>query len=301
MQSGAAPSASGALQPILDQHYPTTRLKPADAAERQSAYAVLRTTASNEPALVVAVYTDRTSGVIRVLRADGTGGMQPVWDHPDSWLLPGGRCTIRLQDVDFDGEPEIFAYFQGVRASVGWIFRWDGAALASLTPTSPSGGRDASMLLGPVLYDLEHSGTLRVVAARSIENPGPDQRPRNPAFVYRLGPNGFAVEKSILAVMGFRADVDPSGNVRPFRLVQDSAPPFRMRVVNGSRNGANRVDGATIFVNDVAVLGPAEVNGRTEFTTTVLPPLPTANRVRATLTGAPDASIIVLIEDSTSR
>jgi hypothetical protein len=301
MQASAAPLSSGALQPIVDQHYPETRLKPADAGERQSAYAVLRTTPANEAALIVAAYTDRTSGAIRVLRADGAGGLQAVWDQPDSWLLPGGRCTLRLQDVDFDGEPEIFAYFQGVRASVGWIFRWDGAALASLTPTSPSGGRDASILLGPVLYDLEHSGALRVVAARSIENPGPDQRPRNPAFVYRLGPNGFAAEKSILAVMGFRADVDPSGNVRPFRLVQDSAAPFRMRVINGNRAGGNRVDGATIFVNDVAVLGPAEVNARIEFTTTVLPPLTTANRVRATLTGAPEASIVVLIEDSTSR
>ena len=48
-------------------------------------------TSGNEPALVVAAYTDRTSGAIRVLRADGAGGLQPVWDHPDSWLLPGGR------------------------------------------------------------------------------------------------------------------------------------------------------------------------------------------------------------------
>jgi hypothetical protein len=101
--------------------------------------------------------------------------------------------------------------------------------------------------------------------------------------------------------MGFRADVDPSGNVRPFRLVQDSAPPYKMRVINGNRSGGNRVDGATIFVNDMAVLGPAEVNARTPFATTVLPPLVTANHVKATLTGAPDASIIVLIEDSTNR
>jgi hypothetical protein len=43
------------------------------------------------------------------------------------------------------------------------------------------------------------------------------------------------------------------------------------------------------------------VNARTEFTTVVLPPLAVANQVRATLTGPPDASIIVLVEDSTSR
>jgi hypothetical protein len=289
------------MQSIVDQFYPADRLKPADAAERQSAYAVLQQTSANDPSLVIAAYTNRSSGAVRVLRVAAGGVVKVVYDSPDSWLLPGGRCTIRLHDVDFDGQPEAFVYFQGVRASVGWIFACNGSALTNLTPTIVSDGRDSSLLLGPVVYDLEHRGTLRVIAARSIENPAPDQRPRNPAFVYRLGTSGFVAEKSILAVTGFRADVDPSGNLRPFRLVQDSRPPFTLRVINGARAGSNRVDGATIFVNDVAVLGPAEVNARTEFATATLPALATANRVRATLTGAPDASIIVLVEDSTSR
>jgi hypothetical protein len=273
-----------------------------DQTEQPSCTAVLREAAGNEPSLVLAAYAGQSSGAVRVLRWNASGALGVAFDAPASWALPGApRCTIRLQDVDGDGEPEAFVYFQGVRGSVAWIFKWDGAALASLTPTTTTAGREASRLLSPVLYDLEHSGTPRLVAARSIEMLPPGQRARDAAFVYRLGPHGYEVEKSILAIMGFRADVDPSGNLRSFRLVHDSAPPFRLRVINGDRSGRNRVTGATIFVNDQAVIGPQEVNAGTEFTTVVLPPLAVANQVRATLTGPPEASIIVLVEDSTSR
>jgi hypothetical protein len=273
-----------------------------DQADQPSCTAVLREAAGTEPSFVLAAYAGQSSGAVRVLRRNAAGALDVAFDAPAEWALPGApRCAIRLHDVDGDGEQEAFVYFQGVRGSVAWIFKWDGAALTSLTPTATAGGRASSLLLSPVLYDLEHRGTPRLVAARSIEMLPPGQRARDAALVYRLGAGGYEVEKSILAIMGFRADVDPSGNLRSFRLVQDSTPPFRLRVINGDRAGNNRVAGATIFVNDQAVIGPQEVNTRTEFTTIVLPPLAVTNHVKATLTGPPDASIIVLVEDSTNR
>ena len=98
-------------------------------------------------------------------------------------MLRGTRCTVRLRDVDFDDEPEAFVYFRGTRSSPGWIFRWDGSALVNLTPTRLDDGRELSLLLDPVVYDLEHDGTLRVVASREIATRVPGQRPRNPAYV----------------------------------------------------------------------------------------------------------------------
>ena len=109
------------------------------------------------------------------------------------------------------------------------------------------------------------------------------------------------MEKGILAVMGFRADVDPRGNQRAFSLVQDSTPPWSLRVINGDRSGKNRVTGATIRVNDQEVTGPWIVNERTEFTSTTIPSLATVNHLTATLTGPDEAFITVLVEDSTKR
>jgi hypothetical protein len=276
------------------------RLHPTNDGERYACYQVLRTTPTNEPALVIAAYTDRSAGAIRVLRRTDSGTFEVADDSPDSWAFSGTDCRIRIQDLDFDGQPEAIVYFVGVRASPGWVLRWDGTKLLNLTPTKIDRGRESSLLLSPAVYDLEHTGSLRIIAAREIEPPGSGLS-RSPAFVYRLGPARYEMEKGILAVMGFRADVDPRGNVRVFGLVQDSVPPWRLRIINGDRSGRNRVTGATIRINDQEVTGPWIVNERTEFTTTTIPSLTTVNHLTATLTGPDEAFITVLVEDSTQR
>jgi hypothetical protein len=296
-----AQAQDAALQPVVDRFYPTGRLNPANADERHACYEVLETASSQEPTLVIAAYTDRAAGAIRILRRGAGGEFEVAADSPLTWALSGTDCQIQVQDLDFDGRSEAIVYFLGTRASSGWVVRWDGSALVSLTPTRVVDGRESSLLLSPVVYDLEHKGALRIVAAKVIEQLGPGQQARNPAFVYRLGSSGYEMEEGILGIMGFRADVDPRGNVRVFRFVQDSIPPWRIRVINGDRSGNNRVTGASISINEQEVIGPGDVNERTEFTTKVLQSLTNVNHMTATLTGPGEAYITVLIEDSMKR
>jgi hypothetical protein len=302
----SAPTAAGQtteVQQAVDRFYPADRLNTGDPADRRSCAQVLAMTAAGRPDVVIAGYADRTAGALRVLRRSAAGEWAPAADAPAEWLLPGTRtrCTIRLHDVDFDGQPEAFATFEGIRAGVGWIVRWDGSRLVNLTPTRRDGERQVSVLLDPAVYDLEHSGPLRVVAARQVASAAPGVPPPSPAFVYRLGPSGFEVESAILAIMGFRVDVDPRGNLRSFRPVTDSSGPYTVRVINGDRTGARRVTGATLRINGAEVLGPLRVHERAEFTTAELPSLPVQNQVTATLTGPTDAFVIVLVQDSTKR
>ncbi len=290
-----------ALQQVVDRFYPIDRLKPPNEDERLSCYRVIERTATNEPALVIAAYTDRTTGAIRVLRRTAGGTFEVAQDNPDTWVLRGTGCEMSSRDLDFDGRPEAIVYFLGGRAAPGWILKWDGTTLKNLTPTRTDNGRDTTLLLEPAVYDLEHKGSLRVIAASVIERPGPGERPRNPAFVYRLGPAGFEMEKGILAVMGFRADVDPRSNERAFRLVQGSEAPWTLRVINGDRAGGNRVTGASIRVNDQEIIGSQDLNSQTEFATATIPSLRTENHLTAVLKGAGEAYVTVLVEDSTPR
>jgi hypothetical protein len=291
------------VQQAVDRFYPAERLNTADLADRRSCAQVLGTTPSGDPDIVIAAYADRDAGAVRVLRRAPAGEWALAAETAPEWMLPGTRtrCTIRLNDLDFDGQREVFVNFDGVRAAVGWVFRWNGARLVSLTPTRADGDRQASILLDPAVYDLEHSGPLRVVAARQVASPAPGVPPPSPAFIYKLGPAGLEAEAALLAIMGFRADVDPRGNQRSFRPVTDSVGPFTVRVINGDRSGARRVTGATIRVNDREALGPAQVHESAEFTTMQLPSLLVQNQVTATLTGPPDAFIIVVVQDSTRR
>ena len=294
-----APDAD--LQRVVDRFYPLERLHPTNAEERYACYQVLETTPAQEPAVVLAAYTDRSAGAVRVLRRTADGTFIVAAENPGSWVLSGANCQIRLHDLDLDGRQEAIVYFLGVRASSGWVLAWDGTTLVSLTPSRLEGGRESSLLLDPTAYDLEHAGGLRIVAPRALEQLSPGQQARNPAFVYRLGPSGYEMEKGILAIMGFRADVDPRGNERAFRFLQDSTPPWRLRVINGDRSGRHRVTGATITLNEEIVVGPQELNDRTEFATKVLASLTTVNHLTATLSGPDDGFIIVLVEDGTKR
>ena len=287
------------VQAIVDRFYPE-RLGALSAPEAFTTHAVLEGSDDN-PGMVLATYTNRAAGAVRVLARSAAGTWDVASESPEFLLLPGGRCGIRLVDLDFDGRPEALISFQATRAITTWVFRWDGSRLISLTPTQLARDGEVSQLLSAFTWDLDHMGPLRIIAERVVERPGPGQRPRNPAFVYRLGPDGYEVENTVVAVMGFRADVDARSNLRPFRLIQDSEPPFTMRVINGERGGRSRVTGATIFINNRSVLDQRDVNAMTEFSSVPLPALLTENHLTASLTGPPEGRIIVLIEDSTQR
>lgn len=299
----AVPAAHGQsldLQALVDPFYPTDRLKPVTAAERQWCAAVL-SGPTGGPTAVIAGFTNRSSGAIRVLQRTDQGALAVTFDNPEPWVLPGARCTIRLRDVDFDDRPEVFVSFHAVRSSAGWVFKWDGTRLSNLTPTRTTEGRVASLLMDPVTYDLDHRGPLEIIAARDVERLGPGARSRAPAFVYRLGSAGFEVDGSLLVVAAYRADVDPRSNSRSFRLLEDSKGPFRLRLVNGDRAGNHRVTGASVTVNEVTVVETGDVTGSTEFASAVVPSLGVQNHLTATLTGPPDATLLVLVEDAIDR
>ena len=296
----AAHDQSLDLQALVDPFYPADRLRPITTAERQSCAAALSGPA-NSPTAVVAGFTSRSSGAIRLLRRTAQGALATAFDNPERWVLPGARCTIRLRDVDFDGRPEVFVSFHAVRSSAGWVFKWDGTTLSSLTPVRTAEGRESSLLMDPTTYDLDHQGPLEIIAARDVERLGPGMRSHSPAFVYRLGASGFEVDSSLLVVAAYRGDVDPRANSRSFRLLQDSSGPFTMRLVNGDRDGNHRVTGVTVTVNELAIVEPRDVTASTEFASALVPSLAVQNHVTATLTGPPDATLLVLLEDGVDR
>jgi len=288
------------IQALVDPFYPADRLKPTTAAERQSCGAVLSDTAGS-PSAVIAGYTTRSSGAIRILQRTEQGALAVTFDNPERWVLPGARCSIRLRDVDFDGRPEVFVSFHAARSSAGWVFKWDGSTLSSLTPVRTVEGRESSLLMDPTIYDLDHQGPLEIIAARDVERLGPGMRSRAPAFVYRLGASGFEVDGSLLVVAAYRGDVDPQANSRSFRLLQDSTGPFRMRLVNGDRAGNHRVTGVTVTVNELTIVEPRDVTASTEFASAPVASLAVQNHITATLIGPADATLLVLLEDGVNR
>jgi hypothetical protein len=290
--------AQDPVEAVVASFYPE-RLSPPSLQERYACHQVVPTPGGD---VLVAAYTDQADGAVRVLRADGAGNYAVVFDNPAAWDLSGRDCLVRVEDVDLDGAPEVLVYFFQNRSSAGWVFRWTGGTLENLTATETNReGRDATLMLGPTVYDLHHEGAMRVVAERELAITAPGVRPRYPAFVYRLGPDGFEVESSVLSLNGFLAGVSSEANQRFFRLVTDSAPPVVLQVINGERDGGNRVTSATITINNEVVLGPDDIHAGVEFVEIELADVFTANELHAALEGDPDARIIVVVADATAR
>jgi len=296
---GIAPARAQdpAAEQLVARFFPERLL---DGNERYACHQVMGGQ-DGAPELIVAAYTNRNAGAVRVLRRGEAGEFEMAFENPGTWNLAGRDCVVRLDDVDLDGAPEAFVYFFSNRSSSGWIFRWNGTTLENLTATEVEDGREVSIMLEPTVYDLTHEGGKRVVAQRDIPATAPGVRPAFPAYVYRLGEDGFEVESTALAVMGFRADVGAGANQRFFRLVTDSSDPITLRVINGERDGSARVTGATITVNNEVVLGPGQVNETVEFATVELPEIFVTNEVNAELTGPPEGRLIVIVEDATAR
>jgi hypothetical protein len=292
-------SATGQTpQDIVNQFYPTDRLRPATMDDRRSCYAIFSTLPSGEPAVIVAGYSDTASAVLRVLGVDQNGSFQALRDS--TVTLYGIDCTIKLVDLDSNSPPEILLEFSGVKGSAMWVFRWTGVDLFNLTAMN-NGSVASSLLTNAAISDLYHDGTLQLVAFDGERPSQTDGRYETANEVFRLGSTGYEHDKYIVAYSQYGVTVDPRVNVTTFALIADSVGPYTLRVVNGDRQGNHRVTSGSIRVNGAEIISSSQLNATTEFVTTVLTSLPANNRVEAILTGDEGAIITLVVEDSTTR
>src|SRR5688572_17239520 len=135
MSLAAGARAQTTAQQIVDGLYPINRLSPGDVSDRRSCFRVLSTTATGDPAVVVAGYTDRDDGVIRLIAGEPAAGYQVAYEVPWTYDLHGTECAIDLIDLDFDGRVELSVSFTSSRGGdVVWLFRWSATTLTNITP-----------------------------------------------------------------------------------------------------------------------------------------------------------------------
>lgn len=277
------------LQPIVDAHYPTSRLPVDTEDEKGSCYVV---TDSGTPTIVAAAYTNGTEAMIRILSGSGTT-FAVVAETATSELILASQCRLVLLDITGEGTPELLF---GIDGPQGWVFTLNGTTLTNLTPTTEQAGRFMTELYNPSLCDLLHDGTVQVCTF-----PGTSDG-REPSRVYRSVGGVMTVERSALAVARFQADWVEDAKTASFPLLVDSVGPFSIQTVNGDASGQHRVTTGNVFINESNVTGPAQLNDVTEFSEAPLSTVPVAsNELRVELTGPAGSYIFVVVRDSTVR
>jgi hypothetical protein len=171
---------------IVEQFYPASLTAfPDEIGGRQQCFAVYETDASGAPQTIVAAYTNHTEAAVRILRA-GSGGFYVAAEPPAGLDLSGVRCEVALEDIDADGRREIRADFSVNRATVSWLFRWDGQQLVNLTPTAAgtATGAQASAFVNGTLVDTDNDGIKEIYV--QPEHPRSPDEPVLPGVLYRL-------------------------------------------------------------------------------------------------------------------
>ena len=287
-------------QQIVDGLYPINRLSPGDVSDRRSCFRILSTTATGDPAVIVAGYTDRDDGVIRLIAGEPAAGYQVAYEVPLTYDLHGIECAIDLIDLDFDGRVELSVSFASSRGGDGvWLFRWSATTLTNITPMDERNGRHYSLLVAPAITDVTHQGWMQIVTAVGLGMLDDDEPMPYASELFGFNEPSYRRTGYVLNVTRFRAGSDPRLKVSHFRQSSDSQGPFVVRVVNGDRFGQHRVNSASVMLNGHVIL--SSVTNQMEFSRALLTTLPIENTMTVSMSGDPDATMTVVVSDSTAR
>jgi hypothetical protein len=111
--------------------------------------------------------------------------------------------------------------------------------------------------------------------------------------------DGAAFERPLLYAGHFvRQPKQPSTRTETFRVPQDSAGPYVLRVTNGSREGRGRVRSARILLNGTEIVAHGRLNSKTEFLwVPVSRFLRAQNVLTVTVEGKSGSEIYLTLED----
>jgi hypothetical protein len=230
---------------------------------------------------IVAAYCNSITGVVRVLRSNGTPAADT--DYP---AMGGMRPSLRLIDVDNDGRMDVVAAFTAGHGSETWVFRWDGSQLVSVGPTSSEGGIVNTTMGLCDFLDVDGDGTLEAVFGAGRFN--------DAGGTFKLGTNGFTRTTAAVMYVGryVRDESQPTTYTGVFPATKGQA--LLLTVVNGDQGNENQVTSGELYFNGKLLLSSKDFKKKQRaFSLTVV--ANELNEVEAELQGKPGTELTVTV------
>jgi hypothetical protein len=285
-------------QAAVDSLYPTARLHPEVASDRHSCYQVAAVGTDGSSTRLVAAYTDTEDAVLRILDRNPSGAFDVSYDSPVSLAMGGIDCRIQLRDIDGDGTNDVFVTLTAERGSTGWVFRAVGTSLENVTPLGGTIEDGYSKLKVASLVDLYHDGSLQV-ATIGAQPDVPGGRVSVLPKVYKFVGPALVVDSPVLLVDSFQVNAASLLNSSVFNLPEGASGSYVLRITNGVRGGQRRATGISVSINDVPLAGTDALTTDTEFLDIPISiPLADENDITVTLSGAQDATALVVIRST---
>lgn len=285
--------------------------------------AVFNQSADGTPDLIAAAYSGNGVEVAMLSYQAGTAqivdAVQDNWPHHTNRIhqfdFVGGSCDASIVNLSDPAQPDS-PLAKTVEISFGgqdWYFLWDAKKLRNITALQTEGAISMNGL--PPVSDMYTSGTVDVDhrgAMQIIGNNGDlDKFPQDDGIastgaelLFRYNGTTYKLAKTLLLL--YQCVPQPAdwnetmeghwnGNIGGIDMHQTPAPSYKLKIVNGDRDGNNRVTSAKVEINGVAIVSPSEVNQGVETLTRTIQ-LQKQNTIKATVDGPAKSHLYVVVE-----
>jgi hypothetical protein len=285
-----------------------------------SCASVFRTMQNGTPDLIAAGYSGHGSEVAMLAYQQGEAHIINASPILEKGLMDEG-CEINIVNLADPKEPNWpLANAIDVSFSGGpvWFLTWGGNELQNITALVPGSGLPAynipprSAMSSGDIVDIDHSGPMQIVGSNGDGDTFPQEEDGISATgtltLFRFNGTTYApAKRNLLECEEYEPNLPKTpdeqtfykGDIGPWMSYIDMhtppAPGYQLKIINGDRDGSNRVTSAKVDINGVTIISPTEVDQSVETLTRTIQ-LQKQNKIKVTVDGPAKSHVYVTVE-----
>ncbi len=311
---------SPAVMQAVESAFPKELRYPKDEEsgdENSTCAAVFSKNADGTPSLLATAYSGDLVELAMV--AYTSGAAKIISTIPQAQFgLEGGACGLgidNLADPEHPGSSLAKTIEVSFHDGPSWFFTWDGKEFQNITAfrVDKVGGIDTpeSEMREAEVVDIDHAGAMQIVGSNGdFENfQGDDGIMSSGTYtLYRYDGKIYAPAKTLIVIRQFEPNLPGTPDeVAAYRsdvaapwvfgvgMHQTPAPSYQLTIVNGDRDGSNRVTSAKIEIDGVTVIQSTEVNQNVENLARTVQ-LQKESKIKVTVDGPAKSHLYVMVE-----
>lgn len=272
--------------------------------------------ADGTPDLVIASYSGKGVEVAMLAYQQGEAhNIDAVTDR--QFYFDGDYCDISIINLaDHADASSLLA--RTIQVSFGegpnWFFIWDGMKLRNITALKYEWGpKDVpnTAIYGALIVDIDHSGPMQIVATSEEGDNFPDVdgiAATGKLTLFRYNGTSYAPAKTLQYLRQYEPNLPKTPEeqaeyksddwahwTQSINMHQTPAPSYKLKIVNGDRDGSNRVSSAKVEINGATIVLPTEINQTVENLVRNIQ-LKKQNKIKVTVDGPAKSHLYVIVE-----
>jgi hypothetical protein len=265
-----------------------------------SCAAVLSRQSDGTPNLVAAGYSGKGAAVAILSYSAGTASILDSVSGKQFWLQ-GGSCDasiLNMSDPSNASSPLASVIEISFDEGADWFFLWNGSKLVSITAPYYEFGPNrppTTAMYETNIVDLDHTGFLQIAGT----NGDFEKVPRADGIasigswtLFRFNGTSFAPAKKFKFFDHYQGTDQRTMDVS---FHQAPTSTYQLTIVNGARDGSQRLTGMTVTINGVTIISPSELNQSVETITRTIT-LAQQNAIVIKFQGASDAYAYAFVQ-----